>query len=165
MSQELKNQDTGEEDVLTYTQGMRRRLIGDMIKSGDMPTDNKDRITLLAALDGMDRQELGRQKIDATKNSSASDRLVAGALMALMNKELRGGNPFEQDPAQTEGRRQPLPALTLDGLDVVPGETDIGLSDDNLLTFARRTGLDLSSIAGAGDSQGSIEFAEKTENP
>ncbi len=162
MSQELENQDTGTEDVLTYTQGVRRRLIGAITKEGaEMPSDNKDRLTLLATLDGMDRQELGRQKIDAAKNSSASDRMVAGALLTLLNRELGGTNPFERNG---DVPRPALPALPVDDLASVPGETDIGLSDDNLLLFAKRTGLDLSTIAGAGDAQASEEFAEKTGN-
>lgn len=163
MSAAEKTDMTGEE-ILSYTQRVRLSLINKITNGGEsMPEDPKDRMALLSTLDGIDRQELGKLKIDAKQNNSATERLVAAALTNLIGAGLNGRNPFlheEKEGAPAPVREAPtMPEAIVQELTLVPGETRVGLQNENLATFAKRTGMDLGSIPGASSEHVNEEFA------
>ena len=166
MSAEV-NQALDAMDVLAFTRRKRIAVVETLmadetaIKEGD-PKMLK---LALAALDGIDRQELGLRKIDATEKGTQADRMVAEALTELLGTKLGATNPFEAGQSTTlpEDRTAPLPELALNELMLVPGETDVGLSTDNLTSFAQRTGIRTDAIAGMGEATASEEFERKTD--
>lgn len=147
------------QDVLEFTR-LKRMAIVEKLNPDGVNDDLKILAVTLAALDGLDRQELGLRKIDAKEKSTASDRMVAEALSLMLTKGLAGINPFEANgPGNVpEIRVEALPEIRMDTLTLTPGETTVGLSGDNLDAFANRTGMRTDTIAGAGAQSGVSEF-------
>lgn len=117
-----------DDDVLVYTQGLRKTLITEMTKDG-MPGEKGDRMVLLAALGDMDRSALGNKKIGAKERAGQADRQAA-LLIAAMTGQLGNKSPFEIVPeaGQAEGQIPELDVSGLQELTLAPGETEIGLS-------------------------------------
>ena len=124
-----------DDDILKYTQEQRNRLVTEMTANG-MPEDNKDRQTLLAALDGMDRQALGNKKVAASLHGSEADRMVATAIVEI-SKRFGTRNPYESEPSDSV--EPPMPDRSqLPPTPLVPGESDIGIHTEKYTEFTKR---------------------------
>jgi hypothetical protein len=135
----LDSEPLSDEEVLLYTQRKRKELVEDVTQRG-MPADNKDRLTLLAALDGMDRAALAGKKIESKEKTSSADR-EAQYLIAKLHGNLQGRDPFKVDPADGQvvaNRQLHLDESGLDPLVVAPGETEVGIMQENAQTFLDR---------------------------
>ena len=131
-----------DDEILAYTQAKRRELVSKMTETG-IPEDNKDRLTLLAALDGMDRAALTVQKIASKEKTASADR-EAQMLIASIYGQLRGVDPFAVDQSDNGVIRRTQP-LVLDEsgmapLESVPGETSIGTIVETSQEFLDRFG-------------------------
>ena len=74
---------TTENQDLEFTRDLRKRLIADMTKD-KLPTDNRDRITLLTALNDMDRSALAVMKIKSDEgigNKAAEAQAIIAAML------------------------------------------------------------------------------------
>lgn len=118
-----------DDDVLFYTQGVRKSLVHEMTKDG-LPAEKGDRMVLLAALGDMDRSALGNKKIGAKERAGQADRQAA-MLIAAMTGQLGNKSPFEVAPASNQplGRAPVLDESGLQELTLAPGETEIGLAN------------------------------------
>lgn len=120
----------GDDDHIHYTQTLRHRLIHDMTMQGEkLPDDAKERALLLQAMADMDRTALANKKIGSKERTAAKDR-EAAELLARMVGRLGFKSPFEShDTIDGECREVPaLKAGDLPAIELVPGETDIGIS-------------------------------------
>jgi hypothetical protein len=124
-----------EDEVLDFTQKVRRGVIKDLLKNGMVPGDNSDRSLLTSMLDGLDRQAVGIKRIKA-EEKAASGMSEASALAAQLLKEAGrtriGGDDVVDVPVRevpTLGDDVPRPQL-------VPGETDISPRQSNYEEFA-----------------------------
>jgi len=120
-----------DEDLLKFTQGVRKRFIADITKDG-FPNDPKEQRILLQSLSDMDKQSLGNKAIGASEKQSESDSLVARALSQL-GSHFGTTNPFE-------GKGVEIPKLEngkLPDIDLAPGETTVGLANDNYNDFMK----------------------------
>lgn len=136
-----------DEETLSYTQGVRRKLVDSIAENGVMPAENKDRLTLLATLDGMDRAALAVKKIESKEKTSSADR-DAQLVIASLNAKLGATNPFKQDasnnePALIEGELVDAAGPVFDdsqmpALDIKPGEMDVGIHQENAEAFLDR---------------------------
>lgn len=129
---------TDDNDTLNYTQKVRQMVVSDLI-TGGMPKDPKDRAQLLAALDGMDRQVLTKQKIKVDEKVADADRHAA-TILAQVLAQTHGRSPYERPVIEGEVITPALPGPTVDlsklpEFEPVPGETDIGTADMNCETF------------------------------
>lgn len=125
-----------DDDVLNYTQQVRRQLVGEMTANG-MPTDKGDRMVMLTALADMDRTAQGNKKIGAKEKNTAAALQAAEIFSRLMDK-LGDNSPFE---ARSIIEHAPVPQLSappLDSSEMAPGETAIGVSDENYDAFIKR---------------------------
>lgn len=122
-----------EDEVLHYTQGIRKDLVDDIIKEG-VPTDNETRYALLTTLGDMDKQAMGNKKIAASLVGSESDRLVANALV-MLGQQLQGKNPYEKDIG---GDIPTVDFTMLPSADLVPGEDEQGISSEKYDEFMGR---------------------------
>lgn len=123
--------------VLRYSQQVRHKLVGEMIANG-MPTDKGDRMVMLTALADMDRTALGNKKIGAKEKNTAATQLAAEIFTQLMGK-LGDRSPFAVDAIEGEYREVPmLQAEALGPTEMSPGETEIGVADENYDAFMRR---------------------------
>jgi hypothetical protein len=140
-----------DEQVVSFTQGVRKKLITTITAGGDrMPTDKGEQMVLLAALGDMDRTALGKMKIGAKERQGAADRDAAMAIAHLTTK-FGGRNPFEQgNLIEGESVRVATPELDttdLPALVLVDGETDQGISTQNYEEF-------MGSMEGSEGSKG-----------
>lgn len=95
---------------LDYTQGIRRQIVAGISKQA---IDNKDPELLqrtMQALDGMDKQSLGKLKINekAKENETRADEATAMSqfLVTLADRRQKGGVP-EIQHNETANRRLP----------------------------------------------------------
>lgn len=132
-----------DEQTLQYTQGVRRKLVDAIVADGQMPAETKDRMTLLATLDGMDRAALAVKKIESKEKTSSADR-DAQLVIAAMGRQMGGVSPLRRDPSRPltdEERAAAAPAFddsSMEPLDIRPGETEIGISQENSEAFLQR---------------------------
>jgi hypothetical protein len=126
MSEIVETDELSDDDIMRFTQGTRKRLVGELIKEG-LPEDKDGIEVLLHAMADMDRTALGNKRIGANEKQSAADIMVATAI-AQISSQFGQQNPFEGNsekilPTYDQKRLPPANA--------VPGETDIGLSEEN----------------------------------
>lgn len=147
------------ESLMDFTQRVRADMVTEMTVGG-LPTENKDRTTLLAALSDIDQQELNKAKIDAKSASTDTQRQAIEIFQQILAGPASKGNPYAKPAIEgTATRVKPLPVL--DGnIDLVPGETDVGLASLDLPTFAMRSGMRMDLIPGMA-GKGNEEFAPK----
>ncbi len=145
------------ESLMDFTQRVRASLVVEMT-AGGLPDDNKDRVTLLATLSDMDSQELNKAKIDAKSASTDVERQAMEIFSRVLDGPARGRNPYARPVIEGVVARV-LPQLD-DIVDLVPGETDVGVKNNNLPDFAERVGMRMDTIPGMTD-KGSEEFAPK----
>lgn len=143
------------ESLMDFTQRVRASMVVEMT-TGGLPADNKDRVTLLATLSDMDSQELNKAKIDAKSASTDAERQAAEIFGRLLTTVARNQNPYER-PAIEGTATRVMPQL--DGnIELLPGETDVGVANNNLPDFAERVGMRMDTIPGMID-KASEEFA------
>lgn len=117
-----------DDQVLDYTQGIRRQLIGHLTKDGKMPADLKEQSMLLQTLDGMDRVALGRKRIKVEEKANNNQAAMAG-LVAHMLTNVRRGRGLNADgtPIAAAGsapaRSAPVLSDSIPEPVLVPGET------------------------------------------
>lgn len=135
MSYDPTDEDVNDDHILRFTQRKRKAFIEQMTNEG-FPEDPKSQTVMLAALADMDRAALGNKRIGANERLAAADALVAHAITELSSR-FGSKNPFEGG-ATIEGQlHQPDPKQLPDPKPV-PGETDIGLSNETFETLVSR---------------------------
>lgn len=103
---------------LELTLRVRENAIRELTKTGKLPEDKMDRAFLVQMLDGMDRTVLTRTKIktddQAAKSQADSAKLIADALLRVETR-------------RATGRVIPVETIELPAIEVVEGETSIGV--------------------------------------
>ena len=74
-----------EDEILEYTQKQRKDLVIAITAKG-MPSDIKERMTLLSALDGMDRAALGIKKIKVEDKAATANANSVATLAIILSK-------------------------------------------------------------------------------
>lgn len=137
-SEENEVQSVMDEDaLLDHTQQVRMKLVKEMT-TVQMPTDKGERMVLLAALEGIDKQALAKKKIGSDEKRGAEDRRVA-VMISQMSRKLGADSPFEIPVPLPHGRTMPiLEGPGLEPLVVVPGETAQGIEMETCENFMAR---------------------------
>lgn len=118
-------QDLSDDDVLAYTQRIRRNFVDELIVN-KLPVDDKVTAGLmLQTLHDMDRTALGKKKIVIEQGQSESDRIVAQAL-AELSKNPNLGNVFNNN---NSGITIDADLSRLPIIEHVPGQDAVGLED------------------------------------
>lgn len=131
----MSTENTDDKD-LDYTRQMRMRLAEDMTK-GQLPTDNKDRMTLLAVLDGMDRAALANKRLKSEEGANNAKAIAAETIaMMFMDPRLKAHTKSQYDP------NRPIPVLREDlpVPDVVEGELDASPAHETYESFMSKHG-------------------------
>lgn len=130
MSTELANDD----DYIDYTQQTRRKIADHLMPNNKIPDDKDQLGALLATLDGMSRTALGNKKI---KTEADGNKNTAAGINAIQNITERLGNidPFRASNSTAKPAQQIDPSK-LPPVNVVPGETDIGVSQTTYEEFS-----------------------------
>lgn len=88
------------DDRLNFTQNIRAMIVNEVIKGGNIPVADKDQMSVLKdALDGIDRQELGKKKISAKKEETAANINNVAKMLERFSMEVSrttNGAPMEK---------------------------------------------------------------------
>lgn len=126
------------DDVLRYTQTVRRTVIQDLTKHG-IPVADETRMGYLNdMLAGLDRVAISQKRIKVEEKTNDKALAIANAVVegilrtpGVANlRKVEGGRVIDQVPT-LDDRIVPAPEL-------VPGETEVGALPDNLENFQRR---------------------------
>lgn len=123
----------GDEEIIRFTQRTRKAFVDEITKGG-FPEDPKEQRVLLTALSDMDRTALGNKRLNVEEKQTAVDAQVA-TMVSKITSQFGGRNPFE---GATSGDLPKIDEKALPEPDPVPGEKDIGLSEDSYEDLMRR---------------------------
>lgn len=123
-----------EDEVLDYTQKVRRGVVKDLLKNGMVPGDNSDRTLLMNMLDGLDRQAVNLKRIKA-EEKAATGMSEATALVAQLLKEAGRTRLDTGDVVDAEVRVVPSLGDDIPRPDLVPGEMEISPRQTNYEEF------------------------------
>ena len=120
--------------LLTFVQRKRKEFVDELIKEG-YPTDPKEQYVFLTALSDMDRTAINNKRIGAAQRQSAADALVARAISQISNT-FTATSPFERESTST--RSPSVEVHLLPASKAVPGETDIGIVNEDYQTLVTK---------------------------
>lgn len=126
--------DLSSENLLNYTQMVRKRLINSITRKG-MPEDKDERMQLMQALRDMDQTSVNRLRLDVDKQSAENSRAaqeIIGQLYQVNPYGLRA-RPGEERDTVPEPDVSDLPELEFDD-----GEKHIGLVTESSADFMKR---------------------------
>lgn len=110
-----------EEELLSYTQRLRLGIVSALTADRGISTDPKDVATLNSVLDGIDRQEINKAKIDI-ENQSVKNEQDTTAFIAAISQAMGNRNPYEvQNPVE---RTVVHEGVVVEGVVLVEGELD-----------------------------------------
>ena len=129
----IDQEEFSDDDLIKQTQGIRRKLMDDMVREG-MPTDKDSIQMLLEVMKDTDRTALGNKRIVTADKNASQDREVQRATVEVI-KGLNNRDPFRREPKPEEER---FDDEQLPDIEVKPGETAIGMQDERHGDFMRR---------------------------
>lgn len=133
-----------DEGTLNFTQSMRVKMVNSITADGkSIPSDPKDRMTLLKALGDMDHQALSKQKLAQDKDMGTAAQKVTQEIAQFV---MSLGNGLAQRPMISETPiEKPRPQLpdSVPRPKLVDGETDIVAPQENFDSFTRRMNPDI----------------------
>lgn len=138
MSQVI-NQDLpelNEDEDLRFTRATRKELIRAILKDGQ-PTETKDRMVLLSALNDMDRSTISLKKIKSDEGMGNKQQAAASILAAILtDPRLR---QLDQNPVSSDTPRQ-IPTFdeACVEIDVNPGELEDKHKGEDYASFTAR---------------------------
>lgn len=136
MSEDVINDGVmSDDEVLDYTQSLRRRLIDSLVPSGEMPRDVKEQRILLEAMKDMDRAALSKKKLVSDDKNADADRKTA-EVIAKIYSEIGDRNPFLKENG--EGKLPELPDTLLEGVKIEEGEMEIGVENIGYQEFVEK---------------------------
>jgi hypothetical protein len=85
MEQEVQNNEPINEDqILSYTHGIRKKIVSSMMERGEVPKDIKEISTLAGVLSDMDRAALTNKRIKADEKANSNIAGAAGVVAHLL---------------------------------------------------------------------------------
>lgn len=122
-----------DDQIIQFTQSKRKAFVDYLLFEG-MPEETNQQTVLLTALADMDRTALGNKRIGSSEKQTAADALVARAISQL-SMQLGTRNPFQENGEKGEPK---VETDKLPEISTVPGELDVGLSDENYQNLISR---------------------------
>lgn len=128
------------EETLSYSQGIRRRIVDKYFAGGEVPNDPKDVETVLKALKDMDSTAINDRKNNIDQATADSSKEVATAMrdMVLMQQNR---NPFERSSDGSVEENVVIPEANPEKLgehELVEGEEEIGVIAETSTDFMKR---------------------------
>lgn len=120
-----------EEASLAYTQGIRKRIVDDMTKTG-IPTDKGEKVVLLATLSDMDKQTLTLKRIKSDDKNATGNAQAISLISELLGKV----SPKQLE--QNDQSRVPPELEHSEQIVTVEGETVSGTTSMDYNTFSKK---------------------------
>lgn len=128
-NEHIKNDSLDDDQILTYTHGIRKQIVAGIMEEGKVPKDTREIQALAGVLNDMDRAAIAIKKIKSDEKVADSANVSGAALVAKLLKEL---NPSAIKNADVMDVTPPTLGNEIEKPEIKPGETDIGTSS---LTF------------------------------
>lgn len=109
-----------DESLLSYTQRIRLATVSKLTQH-TIPNDPKDIAALNSVLDGIDRQEINKAKIEMDSQGAKDDQSAIDLIFAIANT-LGNKNPYEA--AEPVERTIEHEGVVIEGVELVEGELD-----------------------------------------
>ena len=125
-----------EDEILEYTRSVRMRAVNQLTAEG-VPTGNQEAMDVIfKSLDGLDRSAIATKRIKVDEKQGANNAALLQSVVAAVLTSDRKTNFRVENPVTNHS----APALpeTLEDISLVPGETDVGLSQDTIEEFKTR---------------------------
>jgi len=117
------------EELLDYTQSVRKDLVNKLINTDEFYVDFKLQSSVLTALKDIDSNILNQKRLKLDSSKIDSDKLVNQALVEFTNK-YGDKNPFMSNNVNKELKDVELPDIK-----TVPGQTDVGITNIDFNTI------------------------------
>lgn len=132
-----------DDQILEHNQKIRMRLVKDLTKDG-MPTDKDDKYILLGSLKDMDKQVIDKKRVAIEDKNANIANTVAAAVTKIADL-VDGGDPFRRKNAGVipETEKDKLPDYT-----PLPGETEVGITNENYESFMLVNGKNANQSVG-----------------
>ena len=128
------NQRLPGESILEFTQRVRMNALTSFTKNSALD-DVKDIAALTSILDGLDRQEINKAKIEIDNSLAAADQEALSLITAVINS-VGNINPYET--ARPMERTVEHEGPVVSGVVLVPGELDSKPKQSNYDTFMKK---------------------------
>ena len=122
------------ESILEYTQRIRLDTIVTFTENSALE-DVKEIAALTSLLDGLDRQEINKAKIEIDNSLAAADQEALSLITAVINN-VGNMNPFESANPVERTLEHEGPVIA--GVTLVPGELDAKPSQSNYDSFMKQ---------------------------
>lgn len=128
-----------EDEDLRFTHATRKLLIKQIMKDGP-PTETKEQMVLLSALNDMDRTTIGLKKIKSDEGMGNKQQAAAAMLAAILTDPRL--KQLDQIPATSDAPRQ-IPTFDAECVDVIvnPGELEENNKGEDFASFNARMGI------------------------
>ena len=114
-------------DVRTYTQGIRKKMVENMMPEGAVPNDTDSQRVILTTLNDMDKNDIGYKRLKQDEKRVNNDSVVADLVATILkdpNARL-GIGPIVGVNSIVDS----TPTTLVEGVEIVDGELDIGTHD------------------------------------
>lgn len=114
-------------DVRSFTQGIRRKIVADLMPEDNVPKDADTQRVILTALNDMDRTDIGFKRIKQEDKRSNNDTVITDLVAAIIHSPQARNSLI----GLTTGRSivDTPPTDLAPDVKLVPGELDIGHHD------------------------------------
>lgn len=130
----IHDEELADDEIIKHNQRTRLAYVRHKTHES-FPEDPKEMTVILAAMSDMDRAALGNKRIGANEKQAAADALVANAINQL-SQHYGSENPFA---VKRGGDGAPeLEHSQIPDPNPVPGETDIGISEQTYDDFIKK---------------------------
>ncbi|UQT03095.1 hypothetical protein TOTORO_02320 [Serratia phage vB_SmaS-Totoro] len=85
---------TNDDDRLEFTQSIRMMAVNQLIEGGKVPTDKDSINSLSKLLDGIDKQAIGKKRIQVADKANENDERIAHLLEEMSTRVVRGEVPI-----------------------------------------------------------------------
>lgn len=126
--------DLAPQKMLTYTQGMRRRLVQDITRGG-LPQDKADRQILLNALHDADQTAVNQMRHDLDKENATNGRVVQDIVDRVAGQLAYG---MRAAPGHEQPRKIEVDDSALEGHEIGEGEVHVGVEQETASEFLNR---------------------------
>jgi hypothetical protein len=130
-----------EDQVLAYTQNVRKNIVADLTKGKAFPENKGQQILLMQALDGMDRAALTSKRIKSDEKTSQGVAGAAGIIAQMLSQ--MGGMVHMPKPVDGEIVNVEPKMLTeeIPEPQLVPGEIEINAGQMDYNSFVTSMGV------------------------
>lgn len=104
---------------LNLTQSTREAIVAQLMPEGNLSADENDRLTLLKALDGLDRTTIATAKVKAEDNAARANEMIAERMARFLASSHTSN--------QSQVRTTELEEYELPEIEIVEGEDTIGV--------------------------------------